>query len=198
MIDLETEKLLIRNYRVDDWKDLAELGMKYEETDLAKYDEGPWPDDLEVYKGMVQDLAKSDDFLAVVLKETKKLVGLIYKAAKENKKYEFGFNFNTDYQGKGYASESCKVVVDYIFDILKANLITAGTAKVNAPSNKLLLKLGFKQVGEKTIAFRKDENGNPIEFEALDYVLKQEDWLNFINSNSKKSKKEKKHIDELI
>ena len=36
MIDLETEKLLIRNYRVDDWKDLAELGMKYEETELER------------------------------------------------------------------------------------------------------------------------------------------------------------------
>ena len=177
MIDLETERLLIRNYRVDDWKDLAELGMKYEETDLAKYDEGPWPDDLEVYKGMVQDLAKSDDFLAVVLKETKKLVGLIYKAAKENKKYEFGFNFNTDYQGKGYATESCKKAIDYIFNILNIRVISAGTAKLNQPSNKLLKKLGFIKINDKIIAFRKDEEGNPIEFEAIDYSLKREDWL---------------------
>ncbi len=47
MIRIETERLIIRNFTVDDWKDLAELAIKYEESELDKYDEGPWPANFE-------------------------------------------------------------------------------------------------------------------------------------------------------
>ena len=176
MIKLETERLIIRNFEVNDWEELAELAIKYEETDLAKYDEGPWPSDIEEYKSIVEDMSKKDDFLAVVLKENSKLIGLIFKADKKEGNYEFGYNFHSDYHGKGYATESCKVSLDYMFKELNAKIITAGTAKINQPSNNLLKRLGFKFVREKNIAFRKDENGNPIEFVGVDYILKREDW----------------------
>ena len=84
-----------------------------------------------------------DDFLAVILKETNKLIGLIFKADKEEGKYEFGYNFNSDYQGRGYATESCRAIFDYLFEVLKAEEITAGTAKINIKSCKLLERLGF-------------------------------------------------------
>ena len=171
MIELETERLFIRNFKADDWKDLAELAMKYEETDLAKYDEGPWPNNLEEYKGIVQNFAKADNFLAVVLKENNKLIGLIFKAAKEESRFEFGFNFDSDFQGRGYATESCKAILEYLFEVLDAVLVTAGTAKINKPSNRLLTRLGFKLVGDKIISFRKDEEGKPIEFVGVDYSL---------------------------
>ena len=171
MIFLETERLTIRNFMVDDWMDLAELAMKYEETELAKYDAGPWPSDLEEYKSIVERFAKTDDFLAVVLKENDKLIGLIVKAKKEEKEYEFGFNFHSDLQGKGYATESCKAVLDYMFEVLDAVLVTAGTAKINKPSNRLLSRLGFNLEGDKIISFRKDEKGKPIEFVGVDYSL---------------------------
>ncbi len=171
MIELETERLSIRNFKADDWQDLAELAMKYEETELAKYDEGPWPNNLEEYKRIVQNFAKADDFLAVVLKENDKLIGLVVKTKKGEKEYEFGFNFHTDFQGKGYATESCKAVLEYLFEVLDAVLITAGTAKINKPSNRLLTRLGFNLVGDKIISFRKDEEGKPIEFVGVDYSL---------------------------
>ena len=175
MINLETERFFIRNFSINDWEDLAELAMKYEETELAKNDEGPWPNDLEEYKGMVEDFAKGDDFLAVILKENMKLIGLIFKGKKEENTFEFGFNFHSDYHGKGFATESCKVTLDYLFDALDAKLVTAGTAKVNEPSNNLLKRLGFKFVKEKKISFRKDEEGKPIEFVGVDYILSRTD-----------------------
>ena len=176
MIRLGTEQLIIRNFTVDDWKDLAELAMKYEETELAKYDEGPWPSNLEEYKGIVENFAKSDDFLAVTLKENKKLIGLIFKAQKEGKKFEFGYNFHSDFHGKGYATESCNAVLEYIFDKLNAEVVTAGTAKINKPSNDLLKRLGFHFVREKIISFRKDKKGIPIEFVGVDYILNKSDF----------------------
>jgi len=171
MINLETERLLIRNFTSNDWSGLAELGIKYEETELAIYDEGPWPDDPEKYKEIVEQMSTNDVFLAVILKENSKLIGLIYKQAKDNHGFEFGFNFHVEYHGKGYATESCKKVIDYMYKELEAEYITAGTAVVNIPSNKLLTKLGFKLVREKKMSFRKDETGNPIMFDAVDYIL---------------------------
>jgi len=101
------------------------------------------------------------------------LIGLIFKAQKEGKKFEFGYNFHSDFHGKGYATESCKAILDYMFDVLNAEIVTAGTAKINESSNNLLKRLGFELVGEKKISFRKDEEGNPIEFVGVDYVLKK-------------------------
>lgn len=177
MIELETERLIIRNFDAKDWKDLAELAMKYEQTELAKYDEGPWPNNLEEYKGIVEGFAKGDDFLAVVLKENSKLIGLILKAKRDEEEYEFGYNFHSDFHGKGYATEGCKVTLDYMFNVLDAKIVKAGTAKVNIPSNMLLKRLGFQFVGEKLISFRKDEEGEPIEFVGVDYVLSRRDLL---------------------
>lgn len=172
MINLETERLVLRNFVTEDWKDLAELGIRYEETELAKYDEGPWPDDPEVYKEIVLDMSKKDDFIAVALKENSKVIGLIFKPLREEGRYDFGYNFHVEFQGKGYATESCKAIITYMFKDLEAKEITAGTAKVNNKSTRLLEKLGFKFVREKKIAFRKDDNGKPIEFTGVDYILK--------------------------
>lgn len=176
MIKLETDRLIIRNFSADDWKDLAELAMKYEKTELAKYDAGPWPNNLEEYKGIVERFAKGDDFLAVVLKENSKLIGLVVKTKKKEKHYEFGYNFHDDFHSRGYATESCKIIIDYMFEMLNAKLITAGTAKINEPSNKLLKRLGFKRVGEKKISFRKDEEGRQIEFVGIEYAMSRENW----------------------
>ncbi|MHA1222374.1 MAG: GNAT family N-acetyltransferase [Candidatus Heimdallarchaeaceae archaeon] len=71
----------------------------------------------------------------------------------------------------GYATESCKATLDDLFKALDAVLVTAGTAKINEPSRKLLERLGFNLVGDKIISFRKDEEGNPIKFVGLDYML---------------------------
>ncbi len=171
MIRLETGRLIVRNFTLDDWEDLAELAMKYEQSELAKYDEGPWPSNLEEYKSIVQNFSEGDDFVAVILKEPKKLIGLIFKAKKEDGRFEFGFNFHSDFHGMGYAIESCQAVLDYIFEVLDAEIVTAGTAKINKPSNNLLRRLGFCLIGEKKISFRKDKEGKPIEFVGLDYSL---------------------------
>jgi len=63
-----------------------------------------------------------------------------------------------------------------MFRELEAEIVIAGTAKVNKPSNNLINRLGFEFVGEKNISFRKDEKGNPIEFVGVDYSLMRKNW----------------------
>lgn len=179
MIKIDTERLIIRNFTPNDWEDLFEVGMKYEESAYAKYDHGPWPDSPDVYKGIVKGWSKSDDYLAVVLKVNQKLIGFISLPKKQNTEinYGFGFVFHPDFHGSGYATESCNAVIKYIFEVLQADQIITGTAKDNTPSCNLLERLGFVPREEAITSLRKDEEGNPIEFIGIEFKLSREEWI---------------------
>jgi RimJ/RimL family protein N-acetyltransferase len=176
LIKIESERIIIRNFTTNDWKDLSEVGLKYEASKYAKYDHGPWPDSPDVYKGIVQSWSENDDFLAVILKENKKLIGFISLPKTGSAEFGFGFVFHPDFHGSGYATEGCEAVLKYIFEVFKADRINTGTAKENTPSCELLRRLGFIQVKEVITSLRKDEEGNPIEFSALDFTLSSEEW----------------------
>ena len=110
------------------------------------------PNNLEEYKGIVEWFARGDDFVAVILKEEKKLIGFISKGKKEEKKkeFDFGYIFHSDFHGKEYATESCKAVIDFVFKVSQADKISTNTAKINKPSCNLLKRLGFITREEKT------------------------------------------------
>ena len=71
---------------------------------------------------------------------------------------EIGFRFFSEYQGKGYAAESVKAVIEYAFE-KGFKKITCRHLKENARSNNLVLKLGFTFVREdKTHRFYELKN----------------------------------------
>jgi len=63
--------------------------------------------------------------------------------------YEIGSHLRKIYWGMGYASEAAKAVIDYSFDVLKADKLYAGHHPQNGASKKLLSKLGFQYIEEK-------------------------------------------------
>lgn len=62
------------------------------------------------------------------------------------KYYDVGYRLIKRYWGKGYATESGKVGVDYAFNILKLPELYATTETGNDASHKALLKIGFNYV----------------------------------------------------
>ena len=66
---------------------------------------------------------------------------------------------------KGYAYEACTAMMEYMATERDVKAFTAGTALKNAPSCKLLQKLGFAWADTETLSFHKDECGNDIVFE---------------------------------
>ncbi|MBK5115200.1 MAG: GNAT family N-acetyltransferase [Candidatus Heimdallarchaeota archaeon] len=179
MIKRETERLVLRNFTPDDWEAMLELSQQYEQTDMAQYDQ-QFPQTVEGMKEAVVWLSSGDSFAAVVLKSNQKMIGLVQFQRKEKFTSEvvhgFGYIFNSDYHGKGYATEACRNVLVYLFDELKIDKCIAGTAAVNTSSRKLLERLGFKKVNQKTAHFREDSDGNPIEFQTTEYALTAADW----------------------
>ena len=181
MINRETERLLIRNFKKDDWEDLLEMVQQYEASELSKYDH-QWPQTAEEIKGVVNWFGRGDSFVAIELKLEKKVIGFISlihnDKIKDEKVHSFGYVFNFNYHDKGYAYESCSNVLDYLFNELEINRIITGTAMKNKKSCNLLEKLGFLEKNQKKESLRMDKQGNPIEFLAKEYELTSKDWKN--------------------
>jgi len=179
MIRLESERLVLRNFRPTDWEDMLEISQQYEQTDMAQYDQ-EFPQTPEEMKELVGILGSGDEFVAVVLKDRSKVIGLIQFQRKQKYVDEivhgFGAVFNSDYQGKGYAFESSKTALEYLFEEVAIDKCVAGTAVVNTKSRKLTERLGFREVTRKQVHFRSDSAGNPINFMYVIYEMSKEDW----------------------
>ncbi len=65
-----------------------------------------------------------------------------------NKKANIGYWIGKQYQGKGIATECIKLVVNYAFDILKLEEISAYVFPENKPSIRVLEKNGFVKTRE--------------------------------------------------
>ena len=177
MVRIESDRLIIRNFKVNDWERLAEIGMHYEASELAKYDYGPWPNSPDAYVEIAKDWSKKNEFVAVELKREQTLIGFIAMGQDETGEYNLGYNFHPEFRGYGYAFEACQAVIRYLFEVIGVDRIRSGTAKVNASSLTLLKRLGFLEQGESTLAFRKDSEGKPLEFTGIDFILTREDWM---------------------
>lgn len=177
---LNTTRLTIRNFQAKDLDALHAMIVQYQTSAMAAYDQ-PWPTSREALQGVVAWFAGGDAYLAVHLKDTDQFIGFVALSPEpdENRRsFNIGYVFDAGFHGKGYATEACRALLHHAFDTLQADSVVSGTAAVNAPSRRLLEKLGFKKTGEVTVSFRTGEDGNPIEFTGYDYILSKADWSN--------------------
>jgi RimJ/RimL family protein N-acetyltransferase len=159
MIELETNRLIIRNFLPDDWQVLQEVVSQYQASEWAKY-EDPWPTSTEEVQGMAKFFASGDDYLAVCLKEPGKLIGLIAierRKDHEGQIHNLGYVFHPGYYGHGYATEGCQAVMSYLFDQLGIKAILTGTRLENTPSVRLLERLGLHPIGQGEFRISKEE-----------------------------------------
>ena len=61
---------------------------------------------------------------------------------------EIAYGVEPDYQGRGYATEAARALVDFAFSNDGVRLIRAHTLRGNGASARVLTKCGFEQVGE--------------------------------------------------
>lgn len=159
MIKLETNRLVIRNFNPDDWQELQDVVVQYQATECAKL-EDPWPTSTEEVKGMTKFFASGDSFLAVSLKDTGKLIGLITIGQRQEQKepvHNLGYVFHPGYSGRGYATEGCQAVMAYLFEQLGITAILTGTRPENTPSVRLLARLGLQPIGNGEYRISKEE-----------------------------------------
>lgn len=93
----KTERLLIRNFKEDDWKKIQALAIDKETSEGAKYDL-TWPTSVDESIKTAEFLSGTDFFWAVCLKENEQLIGLIaFNSIDENRTLDLGHVFHTEY-----------------------------------------------------------------------------------------------------
>ena len=63
----------------------------------------------------------------------------------ENKQAEIGFTLDKNFQGKGYATEAVKEIINYLFNKLNKHRIIGSVDPHNSNSIRLLERLGFRK-----------------------------------------------------
>jgi RimJ/RimL family protein N-acetyltransferase len=145
---LETERLLLREFTLDDTSFIIELlnspgwikyigdrNIKTKENALAYLQNGP----LKSYQDNGFGLSMveiKDDGTAIGM------CGIIKRDTLNNP--DIGFAFLPAYNGKGYALEMASATLDFAKKTLGMPVISAITLPGNANSIRLLEKLGFR------------------------------------------------------
>ncbi len=156
---IETERLILRRYTIDDLQDLFEY---LSDEKVVKYE--PYkPMNIEEVKGNLDWRISTDEMIAVELKKTHKMIGNVYLGKRDFNTLEIGYVFNKNYWRNGYAKESCKALIDNAFSE-GIHRIFAECDPKNPNSWKLLEKLGFQKEAyfRQNVYFWIKENGTPI------------------------------------
>ena len=180
---IRTERLQLRNFVPEDFRDLQEIIIDKEASDYAVYDH-EFPAGDEAVMKITERFSMGDKFLAVWLPEAEKVIGFVCLNG-EDRKLDLGYCFHSKFGGQGYATEACRAVVSHAFSTLKVDSLESGTALLNAPSCRMLGRLGFEKTGEEKLAFRKTAEGDPIEFVGGTFLLGKERWMSLESRNRK-------------
>lgn len=179
---LETEKLLIRNFKFDDWKDIQALAINKETSKFAKYDL-TWPTSDDGCKKMAEFLSGTDSFWAVCLKENGELIGLIaFNSIDENRALDIGHVFHTDYMSAEIMTEALRRMVQYAFDELEIDRITTHNAADWEKQIAPLYRLGMRKTGEGMGPSPAITDGPPIEINVITLGITREEWANLNES----------------
>lgn len=155
---IQTDRLTLRNFCPDDWRDLHEMIVKYQASEYAQYDDR-WPTSEHEIQAITAWFAGGDAFLAVCLRETGKVIGLVAlneRDEDDGPARNLGYVFNADYHGRGYATEACRAAIAYVFSLGEMRFVT-GTLDANLPSRRLLDRLGFRALGGSRYILERDE-----------------------------------------
>ena len=172
MKEIHTERLVLRKFRPCDYDDLFEFLHQLQDNEFEGYPEITYKRTKEHLEYRIE----TEEFFAVVLKETGKVIGNIYFGNREFNTKETGYIINKDYQRKGYALEALSAVISHAFSA-GVHRIYAECDPRNECSWKLLEKAGFRREAHfrQNIYFLKDEHGNPIWKDTYVYAMTKDD-----------------------
>jgi RimJ/RimL family protein N-acetyltransferase len=147
MKTVETERLILREWKVSDSADLYE----YASNSLVGPNAGWKPHkDEEESKSIINMFIQNQDVYAIELKATGKVIGGIglHKRTPDLKlqdlnQREVGYVLNPQYWGQGVIPEAVQALITYGFRELNLDLIWCGHYKENIKSKRVNEKCGF-------------------------------------------------------
>ncbi len=168
MIYIETKRLIVRDFTLEDTADLHDI---LGDAETMEYCE-PAYDFEKTQRFLTSFCMDRKGAVAAVHKNSGKMLGYILFNEWENGVYEMGWFLNRNYWRQGYAFEACSAVMEYAFQTRKAHKIFAETIDA-AKSLPLMEKLGMRLEGIQR-SHVKDIHGSWADLYL--YGILEEDW----------------------
>ena len=136
---IETDRLILRMLTESDYKNIS----YYLDAKIQEFASPYMPHKEDELKNFILKIIGIASF-AVILKDGTFIGDVSITSIKSNETGEIAYYFNPLYWKKGYAYEACKAVINYGFEQLKLEYITAQIDEANTDSRKLVERLGFE------------------------------------------------------
>ncbi len=168
MQEIRTKRLLLRSFRESDYDDLFELLSQLEDDEFEGYSRITYGNGREHLKYRLG----SEEYYAIELTESGKVIGNIYCGNREFAAREVGYIVNKHYQQNGYAAEALSAVIEQAFRD-GAHRVYAECDPRNVSSWKLLEKAGLRREAhlKQNVWFSRDKNGAPVWKDTLIYAI---------------------------
>ncbi len=169
---IKTARLLLRPFAETDDDDLYEFLSQLRD------------DEFEGYPGITRENGRehlkyrlgSEEFYAMALLDSGKVIGNIYCGNRDFAAKEVGYIVNRNYQRMGYAAEALSAVIENAFRA-GAHRVFAECDPRNTASWKLLEKVGMRREAHfrQNLFFHKSADGAPIWKDTYVYAILEDD-----------------------
>ena len=171
MIHIETERLIIRNYKTTDFKDVFAY---FSNEEVSRYEDF-YPMSEEQVRDIINEWKDMDNRLVAELKSKNIVIGSIGYWTDDEGHHCIDYDFNPAYGGHGYATEAGEALVRYMFENVGVGAVYADCDVQNVSSWKLLERLGFERMEQlDNQSYKNDKDGNPIIISTYLYGLKKQ------------------------
>jgi aminoglycoside 6'-N-acetyltransferase len=149
--ELLADRIALRRFTL---ADLTTFVAYRSDPDVARYQGWDAPYPLADGERMISRLLEthpdtSGEWYAMVLRSTNELIGDCASGTDEQdpRLAEIGFTVRPEYQGQGYATEGTRTLLGYLFQARAKHRVRARCDPRNAPSARVLERLGMRREG---------------------------------------------------
>lgn len=158
-IYIETERIIIRNFKQKD----AEGLLEYLSNPRVNCFAGDRLCSEEAAWAYMQYSPKDMLRYAVSLKKDDFIIGDVFALRENEDTYNVGWHFNKRFEGKGFACEAAAGLLDYLFREAGARRIYGFVEDDNIRSKRLCERLGMRREGcfKEFVTFVNNPDGSP-------------------------------------
>jgi [ribosomal protein S5]-alanine N-acetyltransferase len=175
---IETERLLLREFRAEDESDMHAYASDPEVVRLMIWG----PNTREQTRTFLQTALKAQEQwprasvgLAIELRSERRMIGAIELRTRDeaNRTADIGYGLTRNYWGCGYMPEAVRAILDAAFRQLGFHRVWATCDPLNRASYRVMEKVGMRREAH----FRKDAMKKGEWRDSYLYAILAEEWL---------------------
>jgi RimJ/RimL family protein N-acetyltransferase len=178
-LPIRTDRLIIRRFTFADIDDIIRFtshpSVAAETTNIPREDRDKMMEYIETQSGYTLFETRACVDLAVELKETGVVIGLLSLISNGMRQAEIGWGFGIDYRGQGLATEAARRLIDYAFEECGYHRIFAGTIFTNTRSWRMMERLGMRKEARFVKAHAPATPGGEW-IDTVRYAILAEEW----------------------